>query len=63
MLHLHLPERTRIKADTRAFKAAREDTHRLLRMEIEEERLSRQITDRHNEKVRERAAYRQNGGV
>lgn len=33
-LHLYLPPRQRIKADTRAFKAAKENTHRKLRDEI-----------------------------
>lgn len=39
------------------------DTTNRLRFELEEEALSQQIVDRHNERVRRNAAYRQNGGA
>lgn len=60
-LHLYLPPRQRIKADTRAFKAAKENTHRKLRDEIEEQRVAQDMVDRHNERVRRSQQFKQTG--
>lgn len=57
-----IPPRERKRCDTRALANARADTHRRLRDELDEERMSRQLVEKHNRHVRESRQYRQCGG-
>lgn len=62
-IHLHpLPPRARKRCDTRALEIAREETHRHLRDEMDEKRISKELVDKHNARIRASAEYRQNGG-
>lgn len=57
-----LPPRIKSKADTRALKAAHIETHTRLGHEIAEQKMSREMVDRHNRHLRDSQTYRQTGG-
>lgn len=64
MIHLRpFPRPVRRKCDTRALENARQSIHRQLRDELTEEAISQQIVDRHNERVRRNALFRQTGSL
>jgi hypothetical protein len=64
MIHfLPLPPKQKRRCDTRALLEARATVHRRLRMEIEEEELSQEITDRHNAKLLRSQHFRQHGEI
>jgi len=52
-----LPPQSRIDADTR------KKLHARLKHEIEEERVSREIVEKHNSKVRRSQQYKQTGSL
>ena len=58
---LPIPERKRVKCDTAAYLAAKAETHRKLKHEIDEQRISAILVDKHNRHIREANQFRQTG--
>jgi len=58
-----IPKPVRKRCDTRALEATRVDTHRRLRDELEEQRISAILIDKHNRHLRDSQQYKQQGGA